>query len=454
MLMNAVNPANGELLAFYEPLSDAVLQAKVGLAESRTDLWANTPIGERARLMHHVADVLEQDKASWARQITLEMGKPITASIAEVQKCACGCHHMADNAARYLATESVATEASHSYVRYDPLGVILAIMPWNYPFWQFFRFAAPTLMAGNVALLKHASNIPGCALAIEEVFRRAGFPEGIMQTLLISSERVQALIANPVVRAVALTGSTPAGSHIAECAGTEIKKVVLELGGSDPFIVMPSANLADAVRVGVQARTVNAGQSCIAAKRFIIHEAIADAFERAFVEQMAALIVGDPLDPQTQIGPLATPSILEELDLQVQQTLALGAVLRLGGHRLDRPGNYYAPTVLTQVPKGSPTYAQETFGPVASLFRVQSAQEALALANDNDYGLGASVWTSDPVEKELFVGGLQTGCVFINAQVASDPRLPFGGVKRSGIGRELGEAGIREFVNIKMVWEA
>ncbi|NLG51666.1 MAG: NAD-dependent succinate-semialdehyde dehydrogenase [Chloroflexi bacterium] len=452
MSIRSVNPANGELLGTFDPLDAAAIQAKVQLAERVADLWASFPIEQRAEFMHRVGRVLEEDASEWARQISLEMGKPITPAIAEVRKCAFACHHMADHAAEYLREQEVATEATRSYVRYDPLGVLLAIMPWNFPFWQFFRFAAPALMAGNVALLKHASNVPGCALAIEECFRRAEFPTGVVQTLLIGADQVAEIIANPIVRAVALTGSTPAGAQVAALAGREIKKVVLELGGSDPFIVMPSADLAQAIRVGVQARTVNTGQSCIAAKRFIIHESVANEFEQGFIQRMAELEIGDPLDPETQIGPLATPAILQELDEQVQASISQGARLRLGGHRLDRPGNYYAPTVLTDVPRNSAAYREETFGPVAALFRVGSVAEALALANDTSFGLGASVWTNDPAEQEQFIAGLQAGCVFVNEMVASDPRLPFGGVKLSGIGRELGKDGIHEFVNTKMVW--
>jgi len=452
MSIRSVNPANGELLGTYEPLDAATVQDKIRLAAHAADLWAGLPIEQRAEFLHRVGKVLEEDKSEWARQISLEMGKPITQATAEIVKCAFACHHMAEHAAEYLREQVVATEASRSYVRYDPLGVLLAVMPWNFPFWQFFRFAAPALMAGNVALLKHASNVPGCALAIEECFRRAELPAGVVQTLLIGADRVPEIIANPIVRAAALTGSTPAGSQVAALAGTAIKKVVLELGGSDPFIVMPSADLSQAIRVGVQARTVNTGQSCIAAKRFILHESIAEEFEQGFIQRMARLKIGDPLDPETQIGPLATPAILQELDQQVQASISQGARLRLGGHRLDRPGNYYAPTVLTDIPQDSPIYREETFGPVAALFRVSSAAEALALANGTPFGLGASVWTNNPAEQERFIADLQSGCVFVNEMVASDPRLPFGGVKVSGIGRELGRDGIHEFVNTKMVW--
>jgi len=452
MSICSVNPASGELVCSYEPLDEAALQAKMSLAERAADAWAHLAIEKRSELLHRVATVLEDGQAEWGRTISLEMGKPITPAMAEIRKCAFVCHYMADHAAEYLHTEQVATEAKRSYVRYDPLGVLLAIMPWNFPFYQFFRFAAPALMAGNVALLKHASNVPGCALAIEEIFRRAQFPEGVVQTLLIGADRVPKVLASPIVRGVALTGSTPAGASVAALAGSLIKKVVMELGGSDPFIVMPSADLSKAITVGVQARMQNTGQSCIAAKRFIIHESIADVFEQELVRQMAAMRIGDPLDPQTQVGPLATPAILQELDQQVQTCISLGAQLKLGGQRLERPGNYYAPTVLTHIPTSSPAYREELFGPVAVLFRVSSAAQALALANDTPFGLGASVWSNDPAEQEQFIAGLQAGNVFVNAMTASDPRLPFGGIKRSGLGRELGQAGILEFVNIKTVW--
>jgi succinate-semialdehyde dehydrogenase/glutarate-semialdehyde dehydrogenase len=352
---------------------------------------------------------------------------------------------------RLLADEPVDAGAGRSFIRYEPIGPVLAVMPWNFPFWQAFRFAAPALMAGNVGLLKHASNVPQCALAIEEIIRRAGFPPDVFQTLLIGSAQVERVIADPRVKAVTLTGSEPAGAQVASQAGRQIKKTVLELGGSDPFIVMPSADFERAVRIGVEARTINNGQSCIAAKRFIVDARIAAEFERALVAGMAALRVGDPMDETTQVGPLATPDILEGLDQQVRRSVEMGARVLLGGKRLDRPGNYYAPTVLADVPKDAPAYGEELFGPVAALYRADGIEEAIRLANDTEFGLGASAWTNDQAEQRRFIDEIEAGMVFINGMVLSDPRLPFGGAKRSGYGRELGVYGTREFVNVKTV---
>ena len=402
--------------------------------------------------MRKTSEILETRKNDLGRLITMEMGKPVTAAVAEVVKCAGACRFYAEHAAGYLADEKVSTEAQETFIRYEPMGVVLAVMPWNFPFWQVFRFAAPALMAGNVALLKHASNVPQCALAIEEVFRDAGFSDYEFQTLLIGSEQVERVIVDERVSAVTLTGSEPAGASVASIAAKHIKKAVLELGGSDPFIVMPSASLADAVSTAVKARIVNNGQSCIAAKRFIVHESIADEFEKRFVAAMEALKVGDPLDESTDIGPLATPQIVTDIEEQVRKSVEAGAHLLTGGKRLGERGNYYAPTVLARIPIAAPVAREETFGPVASLFRVEDVSEAIAVANDSPFGLGASVWTNDRAEADRFIDGVETGQVFINAMVASDPRVPFGGTKHSGFGRELGAYGIREFVNVKTVW--
>jgi succinate-semialdehyde dehydrogenase/glutarate-semialdehyde dehydrogenase len=370
----------------------------------------------------------------------------------EVEKCARGCRFFAENAERFLEDEPAQTNAARSYVRYEPLGPVLAIMPWNFPFWQVFRFAAPALMAGNVGLLKHASNVPQCALAIEQIFCRAGFDDGVFQTLLIEPKQVEKLIADPRVKAVTLTGSEKAGSEVASSAARHIKKSVLELGGSDAFIVMPSADFEGALSTAVKARTINSGQSCIAAKRFFVGDEIYDDFLQQFVERMRALKIGDPMDDTTDLGPLATEQILQGVHEQVQKSIAAGAKLLTGGNRIHGPGFFYEPTVLVDVPKESPAYREEVFGPVASVFRVRDADEAVEAANDSTFGLGASAWTNDAAEQELFTSELETGMVFINAMVASDPRLPFGGVKRSGFGRELGATGIREFTNTKTIW--
>jgi succinate-semialdehyde dehydrogenase/glutarate-semialdehyde dehydrogenase len=384
--------------------------------------------------------------------MTTEMGKPIKAALSEVEKCAWVCRYYAETAAAHLSDEVIETNASLSYIRYQPLGLVLAVMPWNFPFWQVFRFAAPALMAGNVGLLKHASNVPQCALVIEDIFSRAGFPEGSFQTLLIGSDKVERIIDDARVKAATLTGSTPAGASVASRASERIKKTVLELGGSDPFIIMPSANVSEAAKTAVTARTINNGQSCIAAKRFIVHESIADEFERLFVEGMQTLKVGDPMDEATDIGPLATCGILEEIEEQVRKSVEAGARVLAGGERVSGRGYYYAPTVLADIPKESPAYVEEIFGPVASVIRVRDTDEAIAVANDTVYGLGSSAWTTDEWERARFIDEIEAGNVFINGMVASDPRLPFGGVKQSGYGRELSHYGIREFVNIKTIW--
>jgi succinate-semialdehyde dehydrogenase/glutarate-semialdehyde dehydrogenase len=402
--------------------------------------------------MLSAADILEADKNRFAQLMTIEMGKPISGAVSEVEKCAWVCRYYAENAAHHLDDQIVATNAAHSYIHFQPLGPVLAVMPWNFPFWQVFRFAAPALMAGNVGLLKHSSNVPQCALAIEEIFQRAGFPEGAFQTLLIGSEAVAAILEDKRVVAVTLTGSEPAGRSVASIAGKQIKKSVLELGGSDPFIVMPSANLEEAATTGVKARTINNGQSCIAAKRFIVAADVYEQFERRFVEGMKALRVGDPLKESTDIGPLATEQILNDVDEQVKTSVAAGALLLTGGKRIEDRGNFYEPTVLANIPENAPAYCDEVFGPVAMLFRVANIDEAINLANATTFGLGASAWTSDAGEQRRFIEEIEAGCVFLNGMVASDPRLPFGGIKHSGYGRELSEFGIREFVNVKTVW--
>ena len=408
-------------------------------------------------MMQRAAEILESEKKDFARIMTLEMGKPINAAVQEAEKCAWVCRYYAENAEKHLADEIVETNATKSFVRYQPLGVVLAVMPWNFPFWQVFRFAAPGLMAGNVGLLKHSSNVPQCALAIEDIFRRAGFPEGAFQTLLIGSDLVQSVLEDPRVAAATLTGSEPAGRSVASIAGKQIKKTVLELGGSDPFIVMPSADLETAVTTAVKARTMNNGQSCIAAKRFIVHAQIYDEFEKRFVEAMKNLRVGDPMNESTDIGPLATEQILKDIEEQVQVSVAAGAKILTGGQKFKAQdelarGHFYQPTVLVDIPKGSPAYQDEIFGPVASLFRVADIDQAIELANATSFGLGSAAWTNDVTERERFIEELEAGSVFINGMVASDPRLPFGGIKHSGYGRELGGFGIREFVNVKTVW--
>jgi succinate-semialdehyde dehydrogenase/glutarate-semialdehyde dehydrogenase len=452
MPIASVNPATGETLRTYEPLSEAQIGEKLRRSAERFQSYRGVPFSERARLLSRAAEILEQEKDHFGRLMTSEMGKPLKAAREEAAKCAWACRYYAGNGERLLAEEPVDTGVARTWVRYEPLGPVLAIMPWNFPFWQVFRFAAPTLMAGNVGLLKHASNVPQCALAIEDIFLRAGFPEGAFQTLLIGSSQVPRVIDDPRVRAVTLTGSDRAGSEVGATAGRQIKKSVLELGGSDPFIVMPSADLDAAVATAVRARVINNGQSCIAAKRFIVASEVAEDFTPRFVRAMEALRVGDPMEEDTELGPLATPEILATLDEQVRKSVDAGALLLTGGKRLDRPGNYYAPTVLANVPAGSPAWCEELFGPVAAVFPARDIDEAIRIANATDFGLGSSVWTNDDTERRRFIGEIEAGMVFVNAMVASDPRLPFGGVKRSGYGRELSVYGVREFVNIKTVW--
>ena len=448
MPIASVNPATGEIIRTFEPLNEAQIDEKLQRAADIFRVYRRTTFESRESMMRRAADILETEKNDFARLMTREMGKPIKGAVGEAEKCAWVCRYYVENARQHLINKLVETNATKSYVRFQPLGPVLAVMPWNFPFWQVFRFAAPALMAGNVGLLKHASNVPQCALAIEDIFRRAGFPEGVFQTLLVGSDAVPRILEDPRVVAATLTGSEPAGRSVASIAGKQIKKTVLELGGSDPFIVMPSAELQVAVTTAVKARTINNGQSCIAAKRFIVAADIYDEFERRFVEEMKSLRVGDPLDEATDIGPLATEQILKDVDEQVKTSVAAGAHILTGGKKLDRAGNYFEPTVLANIPHDSPAYCEEVFAPVALLF----LEEAIQLANATTFGLGAAAWTNDLLEQEVFIDELEAGCVFINGMVASDPRLPFGGIKNSGYGRELGEFGIREFVNIKTVW--
>ena len=452
MPIATINPTTGEKLKEFSPFDDAEIEKRLKRAEDAFRKYRRTTFTERSEFLHAVTELLFQEKEKFAEIVTLEMGKLFRDSVAEIEKCARGCRFYAENGERFLEDEPAQTDAAESYVQYQPLGPVLAIMPWNFPFWQVFRFAAPALLAGNVGLLKHASNVPQCALAIEQIFCRAGFDDGVFQTLLIEPEQVEKLIVDPRVKAVTLTGSDKAGSAVASAAGREIKKSVLELGGSDAFIVMPSADFERALSTAVKARTINTGQSCIAAKRFIIADQIYDEFLDQFVARMRALKIGDPMDETTEIGPLATEQILQDVHDQVQKTIAAGAKLLTGGNRIHGAGFFYEPTVFVDVPKESPAYREEVFGPVAAVFRVRDAHNAIELANDTTFGLGSSAWTNDREEQKLFVSELDTGMVFINAMVASDPRLPFGGVKRSGFGRELGAAGIREFTNTKTIW--
>ena len=452
MAIASINPATGEKLKDFSPFDDAEIEKRLSRADKAFRNYRRTTFTDRSVLLEAVAELLFQEKQKFAQIITLEMGKLFRASVEEIEKCARGCRFYAENGERFLEDEPAQTDAAESYVQYQPLGPVLAIMPWNFPFWQVFRFAAPALLADNVGLLKHASNVPQCALAIEEIFCRAGFDEGVFQTLLIEPEQVEKIIVDPRVKAVTLTGSEKAGSAVASTAAREIKKSVLELGGSDAFIVMPSADFESALSTAVKARTINAGQSCIAAKRFMIADEIYDEFVNQFVARLRALKVGDPMDEATEIGPLATEQILQGVHDQVQKTIAAGAKLLTGGNRIHGPGFFYEPTVVIDVPKESPAYREEVFGPVAAVFRVRDVADAIGQANDTSFGLGASAWTNEPEEQKLFVSELDSGMVFINAMVASDPRLPFGGVKRSGFGRELGAAGIREFTNTKTIW--
>jgi len=452
--IQSINPATGALIRRFKSLTEEELRQKIALAWEASQSYPAVPLSHRALCMRKLANLLEEDAVELAAMITEEMGKPLKSAHAELAKCALTCRYYAENAARMLAPESIVTDASRSYVRWDPLGVVLAVMPWNFPFWQVFRFLAPALMAGNVGLLKHAPNVPVCALAIESLVRRAGFPRGTFQSLLIETNQVETVLGDSRIAAVTLTGSETAGKAVGAQAGWLIKKSVLELGGSDPFLVMSSADLDAAIENAVLARCVNGGQSCISAKRFIIHEQIYTEFERRFVASMAAVRVGDPMLDTTDIGPIATAKQLDHLDAQVNAALKAGARLLTGGRRILGPGFYFEPTVIADLPRSAAIYHEEFFGPVAMLFRARNLNEAIEIANDTPFGLGASAWTRDPEEQQRLVAEIQAGAVFLNKMVASDPRLPFGGIKHSGYGRELSAAGMREFLNAKTVYVA
>jgi succinate-semialdehyde dehydrogenase / glutarate-semialdehyde dehydrogenase len=451
MAIATINPTTGETVRTFEPFSAARVSECLDRATSAYRQHRRTTFALRADRMRKAASILDAECRDLGRLMTLEMGKPIGAGIAEAEKCAACCRYYADNAERFLADRPVEMEGGKSWVAFQPIGAVLAIMPWNFPFWQVFRFATPALMAGDVGVLKHASNVPQCALAIEDVLRRAGFADGVFQTLLIGSDMIEGIIADDRIAAVTLTGSEGAGRSVAGAAGKNIKKSVMELGGSDPFVVMPSADLDQAVSTAVTARMINNGQSCIAAKRFIIHEKIYDEFLKRFVAGVSAIRIGDPMDEKTQLGPVATGEIRDHLDQQVKASVAAGARILTGGKKLDRKGFFYAPTVLTDIPPGAPAAHEELFGPVASVFKAKDLSDAIRIANGTTFGLGASAWTRDAAERDTFIAEIESGLLFINGMVASDPRIPFGGVKRSGFGRELGEFGIHEFVNIKSV---
>ena len=449
--MKAINPATNELIKEYQDHSNEQAGQIIDACHREFLTWRKTSFTDRGKLMHEAANILRRDKEKYARIITLEMGKIIAESRAEVEKCAWVCEYYAENAEIFLRDEIIKTDDSRSFAAFEPLGIVLAVMPWNFPFWQVFRFASPALMAGNAGVLKHASNVPGCALAIEEIFHKAGFPENIFRTLLISASKVEAVIRNNHVKAVTLTGSEPAGMQVASIAGQMLKKTVLELGGSDPFIVLEDSDIESCVKTSVTARMINAGQSCIAAKRFIVVEPMVRRFEEGHTRLMKSLKVGDPLSEDTQVGSLARLDLLEELDDQVQKSLKLGARLLCGGKKAEGPGAFYLPTVLAEVKKGMPVYDQETFGPVTAIIPVKDTEEAIEVANDSPFGLGGCIWSRDLEKAEALARRIETGAVFINSMTKSDPRLPFGGVKRSGYGRELSHYGIKEFVNIKTI---
>jgi succinate-semialdehyde dehydrogenase/glutarate-semialdehyde dehydrogenase len=452
MAIETVNPATEEIVKSFTPMTDE--EVKIIIDDVNTDFlnWKTEELMHRKSLMLNAAKILKNEKMKYAEILTLEMGKPITQAIAEVEKCAWVCEYYAENTESILAKEFIETDATESYVQFDPIGIVLAVMPWNFPFWQVFRFAAPALMAGNAGILKHASNVPMSALAIEEIFQKAGFPKNLFRTLIINSNQVDSVLENPKVKASTLTGSEYAGSMVASKSGKMLKKSVMELGGSDPFIVLKDADIDLAVQTATTARLLNNGQSCIAAKRFIVVEEIAEEFEKKFVNKFEQVVVGDPMDEKTELGPIAREDLLFELHEQVEKSVENGAKILTGGKRIDRKGYYYSPTILTDVAKGMLAYDQELFGPVATIIKVKDEEEAIFVANDTPFGLGSSLWTNDLTKAKMLAKEIESGSVFINGMVKSDPRLPFGGVKLSGFGRELSHYGIKEFVNIKTVW--
>jgi succinate-semialdehyde dehydrogenase/glutarate-semialdehyde dehydrogenase len=452
MPLDAVNPATGDTIKTYEEMTPHQTASAIEEAHAAWKSWRKAPFAERARPMKKAAEILRARKEEFAKLMALEMGKPLKQGVAEAEKCALGCDYYAEHAETHLAPEMVKTEAAKSYVAFEPLGVVLAVMPWNFPFWQVFRFAAPALMAGNAGVLKHASNVPGCAIAIEEVFVQAGFPKGVFRTLLIGSKQVKAVIEHALVSAVTLTGSTPAGKAVAAQAGAALKKTVLELGGSDPYIVLEDADLDYAVNTCATSRLINSGQSCVNAKRFIVVEPLVAPFTQKLVAAMKARRMGDPLAEGTDVGPQARPDLRDDLHKQVMDSVAKGATLLLGGEIPSGKGSFYPPTVLADVKPGMPAYDEELFGPVASIFAARDEADAVRIANDSIFGLGAAVFTRDVGRGERVARELEAGCTFVNTLVASDPRLPFGGIKESGYGRELGTYGIKEFVNLKTVY--
>ena len=452
MSLDVVNPATGETLKTYDEMTPQQTAAAIEEAHAAWASWRAVPFADRARPMKKAAAILRERKEEFAKLMALEMGKPFKQGVAEAEKCALGCDYYADSAEAHLAPEIVKTEASKSYVAFEPIGVVLAVMPWNFPFWQVFRFAAPALMAGNTGVLKHASNVPGCAIAIEDVFVQAGFPKGVFRTLLIGSRQVKSVIEHRLISAVTLTGSTPAGKAVAAQAGAVLKKTVLELGGSDPYIVLEDADLEHAVNTCATSRLINSGQSCVNAKRFIVVEPLVAAFTEKLVAAMKSKRMGDPLADGVDVGPQARPDLRDELHKQVTDSVAKGARLMLGGQIPPGKGSFYPPTVLADVKPGMPAYEEELFGPVASIFAARDESEAVRIANDSVFGLGAAVFTEDVARGERIARQLDAGCTFVNALVASDPRVPFGGIKESGYGRELGTYGIKEFVNIKTVY--